>query len=33
MSWRLFQTVLGPDYNAAHANHFHMDMGSFRICR
>ena len=22
-----FGTVLGPDYNAAHANHFHLDMG------
>jgi len=22
-----FGTVLGPDYNAAHANHFHFDMG------
>lgn len=22
-----FATVLGPDYNAAHANHFHFDMG------
>jgi hypothetical protein len=22
-----FRTVLGPDYNAAHYNHFHFDMG------
>ena len=21
-----FATVLSPDYNAAHANHFHLDM-------
>lgn len=24
---RRFKTVLSPDYNAAHYNHFHMDMG------
>jgi hypothetical protein len=29
----IFPTLLGPDYNAAHHNHFHMDMGGFRICR
>lgn len=28
-----FASVLGPDYNAAHANHFHFDMGGFGICR
>lgn len=28
-----FASALGPDYNAAHANHFHLDMGSFGICR
>ena len=28
-----FSTVLGPDYNAAHHNHFHMDMGRWQICR
>ncbi|WP_256587678.1 extensin family protein [Pseudomonas sp. Irchel 3E13] len=28
-----FNTVLGPDYNAAHHNHFHLDMGSWQICR
>lgn len=28
-----FNTVLGPDYNAAHANHFHLDMGPWRACR
>ncbi|MEQ9314342.1 MAG: extensin family protein [Henriciella sp.] len=30
---RLFSVVLGPDYNAAHADHFHMDMGNSSICR
>ncbi|MFN4283549.1 MAG: extensin family protein [Alphaproteobacteria bacterium] len=30
---RIFPTVLGPDYNAAHADHFHLDMGGFSICR
>lgn len=29
----LFSVVLGPDYNAAHADHFHFDMGSSNICR
>lgn len=28
-----FNAVLGPDYNAAHHDHLHLDMGSFRICR
>ncbi|MDU9393113.1 extensin family protein [Pseudomonas sp. zfem002] len=28
-----FNTVLGPDYNAAHHNHFHLDMGRWRVCR
>ncbi|HEN8712135.1 TPA: extensin family protein [Pseudomonas putida] len=28
-----FSTVLGPDYNAAHRNHFHLDMGLWQICR
>ncbi len=28
-----FGTVLGPDYNAAHHNHFHVDMGRWKICR
>lgn len=28
-----FDTVLGPDYNAAHADHFHFDRGRARICR
>lgn len=28
----LFNAVLGPRYNALHANHFHLDMGDYRIC-
>jgi len=31
-----FATVLGPRYNKAHANHFHMDMGRggrYKICK
>ena len=32
-SCRLFNVVLGPDDNAAHADHFHFDMGPFRRCR
>lgn len=28
-----FTTVLGPDYNAAHANHFHFDMAGRDFCR
>lgn len=30
---RFFGAVLGPDYNAAHKNHFHLDTGGFRMCR
>lgn len=30
---RLFSVTLGPDYNAAHADHFHFDMGSGDLCR
>ena len=33
---RVFGTALGPDYNAAHADHFHLDMasrGGFGVCR
>ncbi|MFA7639997.1 MAG: extensin family protein [Parvibaculum sp.] len=29
----LFSTVLGPNYNAAHANHFHFEMARWGICR
>lgn len=32
-SCRIFTGVLGPDYNAAHADHFHLDMGPYTICR
>ena len=28
-----FDTVLGPDYNAAHADHLHLDLGGGRVCR
>jgi hypothetical protein len=28
-----FKTTLGPDYNAAHYNHFHLDMGRGPFCR
>lgn len=30
---RFFQGTLGPDYNAAHRDHFHLDRGTFRLCR
>ena len=30
---QLFSVVLSPDYNAAHADHFHFDMGNSSICR
>lgn len=30
---RYFDVVLGPDYNAAHHDHFHFDRGRFRACR
>lgn len=29
----LFSIALGPDYNAAHADHFHFDMGPGQVCR
>ena len=28
-----FDVVLSPDYNEAHRDHFHFDMGSYRTCR
>jgi hypothetical protein len=28
----LFRGVLSPDYNAAHADHLHLDMGPYDIC-
>jgi hypothetical protein len=30
---RRFVTVLGPDYNAAHYNHLHIDLGGRPLCR
>lgn len=30
---RYFDAVLGPDYNRAHADHFHFDRGAARVCR
>lgn len=29
----LFNGVLGPEYNRAHHDHFHLDRGGYRICR
>ena len=29
----LFSVVLSPDYNAAHRNHFHLDVGPWWVCR
>lgn len=28
-----FRSVLSPDYNAAHRDHFHLDHGRFSVCR
>jgi hypothetical protein len=30
---RFWNVVLGPDYNAAHRDHLHLDRGGFRACR
>lgn len=30
---RVFGTTLGPDYNAAHRDHFHVDMRGWNSCR
>ncbi len=30
---RIFGTTLGPDYNAAHRDHFHVDMRGWNSCR
>jgi hypothetical protein len=30
---RFFGMVLSPDYNRAHANHFHLELGRFGGCR
>lgn len=32
-SCRIFSVVLGPDYNAAHKDHFHFDLGGGDVCR
>lgn len=32
LSCPYFSVILGPDYNAAHADHFHLDMGPFSLC-
>lgn len=30
---QLFSGVLGPDYNAVHRDHFHLETGGYRMCR
>ena len=30
---KAFHVTLSPEYNAAHHDHFHLDMGLFRLCR
>lgn len=30
---RIFAAVLGPERDAAHADHFHLDLGRWRACR
>ena len=30
---RVFDSVLGPEYNTAHRDHFHLDRGGYRVCR
>ena len=30
---RYFDGVLGPDYNAAHRDHFHLETGGYSMCR
>jgi len=30
---RVFRVTLSPDYNAAHRDHLHLDMGGFHLCR
>jgi len=30
---RIFRVTLSPDYNAAHKDHFHLDMGPQQSCR
>ena len=30
---RYFEGVLGPDYNAVHSDHFHLETGGYGMCR
>lgn len=30
---RYFRVAVGPDFNAAHFDHFHLDRGAFKSCR
>jgi hypothetical protein len=30
---RVFDGALGPNYNAAHADHLHLEHGGYRVCR
>lgn len=30
---RVFRGVLSPDYNVAHRDHLHLDMGPYGLCR
>lgn len=30
---RFFDGVLGPEYNAVHRDHFHLETGGYRMCR
>lgn len=30
---RFFDGTLGPDYNAVHRDHFHLETGGYRMCR
>ena len=30
---RYFRVAIGPDFNAAHWNHFHLDRGIFKTCK
>ena len=33
LSCKYFDVSLGPDYNAAHRDHFHFDLGPLNVCR
>jgi hypothetical protein len=30
---RFYDAVLGPEYDAAHRDHFHLERGGYRVCR